>query len=120
MLPANTPSWGFWLMVGGSVLVGIALGIVCIKIYRVGVFILGCLFGVFIGGVLYMGVFATFAKQSWVLIIIMVVCGVAFGFIAWYANIIGVIVATSFIGSYMLVRACSWYIGGFPNEWTLY
>jgi len=45
--------------------------------------------------------------------------GVAFGFISWCTKVTGVIVYTSLIGSYLIVRASAWYIGGFPNEWTL-
>jgi hypothetical protein len=50
----------------------------------------------------------------------MVVCGAGCGFLAWMLNLMGVIIGTSLIGSFMVVRSCSWYIGGYPNEWNLY
>ena len=120
VLPKNAPLWAFWVMIGVSLLLGLVVGIVCCKIYRVGVFLLGSLFGAILGLILYSAVIAAFTSQMWVLILVVCLMAVACGFIAWYANIIGVIVSTSLIGAYLVVRASSWYIGGYPNEWTLY
>jgi len=46
--------------------VGAGVGIVSIKVFRVGLFIMGMLFGAFIGTLVYMSVAAPFIKYNWV------------------------------------------------------
>ena len=118
-MPANAPQYAFWIMLGVSVLLGVAVGVVCCVFHRVGVFLLGALFGAVLGLILYSAFISRFSQKAWVLGLTIGILAVACGFVAWYANTIGVIVATSLVGSYLLVRASSWYIGGYPNEWNL-
>lgn len=118
-MPSNAPVWAFWLMIGISVVLGIVVGVVCCKFYRVGMFLLGALFGAVLGLILFSAFISRFSQQAWVVGLVVGLCAVAFGFVAWFTGLTGIIVATSLVGSYMVVRACSWYIRGYPNEWTL-
>jgi len=54
------------------------------------------------------------------LVIVEIVCGVGFAFGSYFLKIRGIIIYSSFIGAYLIVRACSWFIGGYPNEFTIY
>jgi len=49
------------------------------------------------------------------LVIIGVGCGVAGLFLRSYITIL----STSFCGAYMLIRPFGWFVGSFPNEFTL-
>ena len=119
VLPSSAPQWGFWVMIGLSTIVGIIVGVICAKFYRVGVFILGMLFGAILGLILFSAFISRISQKDWVLGVTIGVLAIACGFVAWYANVIGVMISTSLIGSYMVIRASSWFIGGYPNEWTL-
>ena len=92
----------------------------CSAFYRVGDFLLGFLAGSVIGILLFSAVIFFITARSWLIVIVMMICGVGCGFLAWILNLTGVMIGTSLIGSFLLVRACSWYIGGYPNEWNLY
>lgn len=87
-----------------------------IKTRRIGVTILTGAGGFFLGITFYNLIFAQWATEAWVLIVVVLGFTVAAAALAWkYQNAV-IVYVTAFLGSYSLVRGFSVYIGGFPNE----
>ena len=121
ILPYNAPNWEIFTVLGVCTVISIVVAYLCIKFKRCSLYLVGILFGLMVGLVLYSTFIYRFSSgKSWLLITVLVVCGIGFGVLSYLLNMTGFIIYTSFIGSYLVVRATSWYIGGYPNEWTLY
>lgn len=45
---------------------------------------------------------------------------VRFGLLTFKYSEEVIVMSTSLVGSYMVIRPISWIFGGFPNEFTLY
>lgn len=121
ILPYNALRWQIFTVLGLASVVAIIVGWLCIRYKFYGLFLMGSLFGLIIGLVLYSAVlFLASQGRSWVLILLEVVLGLGCGVTMYIMKANGIIISTSFIGSYMIIRACSWFIGGYPNEMTLY
>lgn len=107
-----------WLILAGSIILGIILGALMYKFRRIGICIIAFCGGVCIGFILNNAVMR-YAESNTLFWIVLIGCGLACAIIAVFLYIIAAIVSTSLLGSYMLVRGVSVFVGHFPNEMTL-
>lgn len=99
-----------------SLAVGAIFSFIAFKVEKAGFFALGALGGVTIA------LIASNIIQSedkYVLWGLMGVCAFIFGTLCVYIKDYLIIFVSSLVGAYMLVKGASFYIGGFPNEFTL-
>lgn len=121
ILPYNVSSYVVWIVLGVCSIISLLIGLLCIKFKKYGLFLLGILFGLIAGMVLFSSVLYLLCNGShWGLLATEILFGVGCGFLTFYLDLKAIIFTTSFIGSYLAIRATSWYLGGYPNEWTLY
>lgn len=106
----------FFLALAASVLVGWLLK----KFAVVGLLVIAFIGGFFAGGLLYNFVFVGWANSTVLLAILTFGLGLGLTVIAYFKRITIIILTTSFIGSYFFIRGLSLFIGGYPNEITLY
>jgi len=57
--------------------------------------------------------------QQWLFWLMVIGIGSIFGIVSFWKYKFIMIFATAFIGSYMMTRGVSLYLGGYPNEFTL-
>jgi len=109
-----------WVVFFVSVLIGCVLGYLAVKFEKVGFFGLGAALGGVAGLVLFNGVILPFLSATenfqWLLYVVIAILGVCGGLLALQIWKDVIIIATSVIGSYMMVRAVSVVLGGFPAE----
>jgi len=119
ILPNSDKDWVGWLILCVSFILGCIVGFFVSKLVRIGVFILGVCGGAGIALILNNTVFYKINTVA-VLWIMIVVFGVVLGVLSflWFDYI--VIITTSILGSYMLIRGLSFLAGGYPNEFTVY
>lgn len=101
-----------------AVLFGLLFGFMTHKLKFLAIFILGCLFGLMFALVIHNTILFRIKYKSMIYIALLVIgvgCGIAGLFLRSYITI----VSTSFCGAYMIVRPFGWFIGYFPNEFTL-
>lgn len=118
ILPTGTKDWTVWVIGGVGLLLGIITGFFMVKLAKLSIGLLGAWIG-FVGGLLIHQAFLYHSSQQWLFWVVCIglaLVGFVVAFIKYKAI---VIVATSFLGSYMLVRGLSLFIGGYPNEFTL-
>lgn len=99
---------------------GILVGWILKKFLVVGLLILAFFSGFFLGGLLYNLVFAGWANSTVLLAIITFGGGIALTVFAYFFRIAIIIATTAFMGAYFFIRGLSLFIGGYPNEMTLY
>jgi len=102
-----------WLIFGGAVLAGIIAGILMSWFYQIGIG-LATAGG---GAILFMIFYDTFLQDTpiFILYIGMGLTAIILFIIGfWISNYI-LIIITSLVGSYMIARGSSVFIGGFPN-----
>jgi hypothetical protein len=85
---------------------------------RIGVAALGAWVGV-ISSLLIHEAFMYSLHQQWLFWLMIIGFGAVFGGVSFWKYKLILIFATAFIGSYMMTRGVSLYIGGYPNEFTL-
>ena len=102
-------------------LTSIFIGYVTLYFPRLGTFGLGAWIGVILSFIL--NNIALYRIKSSIstlpLLITIAALGIAFGLLALFFKKSLVIIATSFIGAYCSIRALSWYLGAFPNEFLI-
>ena len=86
---------------------------------RFGIFLLGIVSGATIGFLVYTA-FLAGVSAGWLYLTVIIGFAVIGGLASWKRPDIVVRFGTAFIGSYMLVRGLSFWIGGFPSETELY
>jgi len=117
-LQDNTKSWVGWLMLSVSVILGLLAGFLMVKLEKFGAALVAgwggfCLGVVLNETVLYL---ATSAALFWCVNIgLAIICAVLAFFIVDQV----IMIATAFIGSYMVMRGIGLMAGGFPNEYVL-
>jgi hypothetical protein len=67
---------------------------------------------------IFVGIFGVYSV--WSLIFFEVIFIIPFGLLTFKYSQEVIVMSTSMVGSYMVVRPISWIFGGFPNEFTLY
>ncbi|KAL4459327.1 hypothetical protein ABPG74_017940 [Tetrahymena malaccensis] len=107
-----------WTAIIVSVLVGIVGAIIAFKIERFGIFCLGALAGTFLAFIIF-NTFHFASSNKFVLWIEVGLCSIIFGCLCVYIKSYILILASSLVGAYMIVRGISLYPGGFPNELTV-
>ena len=118
---SSTSKLGFFILAIVLVLFfAILVGFLLWKYFFIGTLILGFATGFCIGSLLYNLVFLAWWKSQVVLGISTFGLAAVGVILAWFFSEQLLIFSTSFIGSYFLVRGISMFVGGFPNEVTLY
>lgn len=111
--------WIGWIILGVGVLVGALAGYCLLKCVRIGIFLLGAWPGAVCGLLLY-NLFLHYIAGSVLLWIVVGALFVTGGIIALCLEDHAIIIGTSVLGSYLIVRGLSLVIGGYPNEFTVY
>jgi len=106
-----------WIVLGTGAAAGIILGIFLAKYKKVFFGILGGLLGLILGNVFYV-LILRFVDWSPTAIywITLVGCIIIFALLTILLSKFFVIIATSIIGAYAVIRGASLYFGGFPEE----
>lgn len=117
--PENVWEYSVWVILGIWVIIGIIAGVFIGKKRKWGIAVVGAFGGVMLG-LLLTTVFGTLITSAWVYYLIIISCGILAFLIAFKVEKFVLIIATSFIGSYFVVRGISMYAGGFPNETQLH
>jgi len=118
ILPITTKDWTVWLIGSIGLVLGLIVGFFMTKLARIAIAALGGWIG-FVGGLLIHEAFLYHSSSQWLFWVICVGLAVI-GFVItfWQYKLI-LIVSTAFLGSYLIVRGASLFIGGYPNEFTL-
>lgn len=120
--PKNAPEYAVWLSFIGSLGLGYGVGYLVQKYARVGVLLIGAWMGALFGSVMYASVVVRFQGENTLLALwlTILICSIGIAILSQVFFDHTVIVGSAIIGSYILVRGFSVYIGGFPNEFILY
>lgn len=116
----NTESWVGWTVIGGSVLLGLLVGWIFMKISKLGAFVLAG-WGGFCLGLLIWNSFLYLATSSNVLFWCFTIgVGVVVGILAiiFFDHII--ILASALAGAYVFVAAIGIVAGRYQNPFTVY
>ena len=117
-LSDSTEGWVGWVVLGCSILIGLAGGFLLYKCQRLGASIVGGWGGFLLGVVFNTTVLwaATSEVAFWIISISFALIAAGLAFVFYYH---AVILSTAFVGSYAFVRGISLYAGGYPNEMAL-
>ena len=121
VLPSGCREWIIWVMFGVGVILGITAGVFAFK-YHEGcmAFLTGGIGGFFLGQFLYNLFGNRIPVNGTVMNIVFIVVSIgALIAVAFFFKKFIVIFATSFIGSYCIVRGISLVAGKFPDEMTI-
>lgn len=101
-----------------SLAFGLTFGYLTLKVHRLGTFLLGCLLGLILALLIHNTILFRIENLFIIYVALLVVglgCGIAGFFIRSYITII----STGFCGAYCIIRPFGWFIGYFPNEFSL-
>lgn len=108
----------FWYFLGGGAFAGIFVGLLMCWAVKIGAAVLAG-WGGFTGGlILYESVLFR-AEAQWLFWVTIVVCTAAAAVLAFFFVDHIIIVASSLVGSYFLIRGVSCYAGHYYNEFTM-
>ena len=108
----------FWYFLGGGALVGIGVGILLACCVRLGAAVLAGWGGVCGGLILYEAVIYR-AEMVWLFWTTIVICGLVAALLAFILMDEVVIVASTLLGAYAMVRGTACYAGHYYNEVTM-
>jgi len=117
-LSISYASWTFWIIVGISAILGGLFGwFIAQKVKWLASAIFGGFLG-YVGGVFLYHVMLKYIKSNpiavfWLIVLICITVGVILSI--WLSTHI-MIISTSFVGAYALIRGVSFMAGGFPDE----
>ena len=118
VLEHNTEDSVVFVLTMISLAFGVLMAYLTTTLRRAGIYLLGMWVGVIMALLLNNTVLYKINKQGTVWIAMLVI-GTAFGLLGlWLKNRI-TIICSSFIGAYFTIRPLGWYIGHWPNEFTL-
>jgi hypothetical protein len=117
--PENVWEYSVWIILGIWVIIGILAGVFIGKKRKWGIAVVGAFGGVMLG-LLLTTIFGSMINNAVVYYLIIASCGILAFIIAFKVEKFVMIISTSFIGSYFIVRGISMYAGGFPNETQLH
>jgi hypothetical protein len=107
----------FWLIITVSILIGIIVGYFVSKLKKVPAVILGFCCGYLLSIFLYQFFLKFINSNPYVVFwTTAVILALTFGISAWFFYDHVIILGTSFIGAYAIIRGMSLMIGGFPDE----
>lgn len=101
-----------------SVCFGFLFGFMTLKLPKLGVFILGCLLGLMFSLLIHNTILFRI-DNLYLIYIVLLVIGLGFGVAGFWIRSYITILSTSFCGAYMLIRPFGWWVGHFPNEFSL-
>jgi hypothetical protein len=99
---------------------GALIGFLLWKFILVGLVVLGGIAGFFAANLLYNLVLVTFMQDTWAYFGVVFLGAIIGATLAHYFRDHVVIFSTALIGAYGTVRGASLFIGGYPNEITMY
>lgn len=108
----------FWYFLGGGALAGIFVGLLLCWAVKVGAAVLAGWGGVTGGLILYETVLFR-AEQEWLFWVTICACAIACAVVAFFYLDPLMIIATSLLGSYALIRGVACYAGHYYNEVTM-
>jgi hypothetical protein len=109
--------WAKWAAIAGIVAVSGGLGTLVLRLRKWGIALVAGWGGVLLGFIIT----STFViSEEWLYWIILVACAVVAFFFALKTQNTVMVIVTSFVGSYAMVRGVSLYVGGFPSETELH
>lgn len=111
--------WLNWMALVLSALIGLIGGFIATKCVSLGFFAIGACGGFFFGMLLYTSVFHYISNSEYMMYIPAAVLALVGGIASFTVRDYLAIIVTSFLGSYLLVRSISFWVGGFPNEFIL-
>lgn len=117
-LTDNTASWIFWTTLSFSVVLGLVGGYFAAKMEKLGGMLL-CAWGGYCLGILLNETVLYLAQATWLFWTVNIGLAVICGILGYVMFDTAVIVGTSFVGSYLCMRAFGICFGGFPNEYVL-
>lgn len=117
-LQDNTASWVSWTVVSISILLGLLGGYLMVKMEKFGGALLAG-WGGFCLGVILNETVLYLANSSALFWCVNIGLAIIFAILGFVMFDTAVILATSFIGSYMTMRGIGIMAGGFPNEYVL-
>lgn len=117
--PENVWEYAVWVILGIWAIIGILAGVFIGKKRKWGIAVVGAFGGVMLG-LLLTTIFGSLIDNAVVYYLIIASCGILAFIIAFKVEKFVLIISTSFIGSYFIIRGISMYAGGFPNETQLH
>jgi len=115
----NIKDYAVWIILGIWVIIGIVVGYFMVKKRKWGIALMGAFGGVILGLLITTMVGPAISNDIFFYLIV-----IGFGILAFiitlYTEKAVIIVTTSFIGSYLIIRGIAMYAGGFPNETELH
>jgi hypothetical protein len=114
---ANTSKGANWGILAACGVVALVAGYFIMKLRKVGITLLAGWGGVMIGFVIT-SVF--FIESTGAFYGILVACALIVGLLAFKLEKIVIMLMTSFMGSYAIIRGISLYAGGFPDETSIH
>ena len=112
----QTQDWVVWVILVVSLLIGLGAGFYLMSCLKIGKAIVAGCGGAALGTLLTHSLMVDSQILFWVIIIACIVAAVVVTI--WLDKLL-VIITTSFIGAYCLVRGISFFAGGYPSEFTL-
>ncbi len=107
----------FWLIIAVSVLIGIIVGYFISKMKKIPAVILGACCGYLLSILLFQFVLKYINTNPYVVFwVTAFVCAAVLGVFAWFFSKHVMILGTSFLGAYAIIRGLSIIAGGFPDE----
>jgi len=120
ILPAKTPDWVGWVVLFGSAAAGIIAAALTVTFIKLGVFLVGCWLGGTLATCLFQMFIHLISSKPFVLWIIIAVLALAFGLLSLKFLKFVMVVGTSFIGAFLVIRGIASFLGGYPNEFQLF
>lgn len=117
--PEDVKDYAVWIILALWCVIAILAGWFIAKKRKWGIAIIGAFGGVMLG-LLLTTVFGYAISSSVAYYGIIVGCGILAFVVAFFTEKFVLIICTSFIGSYFIIRGISMYAGGFPNEMSLH
>lgn len=119
-LSSNTESWVGWVVIGGSVIVGLLIGFIFMKISKLGAFVLAGWGGFCLGLLLWNTFIYLLSSSDVVFWCFCVGCGVVVGILAiiFFDHII--ILSTAMAGAYIFIAGIGMVAGRYQNPFTIY
>lgn len=111
--------YAVWIILALWVILGILAGVFIARKRKWGISVVAAFGGVMLG-LLLTTVFGPALKNVYVYYAIVIGCGIVAFVVTFFVEKFVLIVVTSFLGSYAIIRGISLYAGGFPNETELH
>lgn len=120
ILSFSTPEWVGWMILPTAAIIGLFVASFLVTFLKIGVFLVGAWFGGTFASMLFEMFVYKLSSKGAVLWGMIIITGLVVGIISLKFLKAVMVVGTSFIGAFMIMRGLSFYLGGYPNEFELY